>query len=274
LIHLIFLTRPHLFIPTLIFYLNGLYLSNNQINYFEIFVLFLISSFAYVINQISDIETDKINNKVLILTQNKVSLNLAKKFSIILFILSFILSILSEKRIYFISLIILSILYSLKPFSFKDKPFLDLIINSIGYGFLVFTIGYNSISSKSLIFILIMACAFIMTTILDYEGDKKVNKITTAVYLGIYKAKIIALIGLLIGFFISFENYIKLAFLLSFIFLAIDEIKLSLGIGILILLIYPSINGYYEILIISIILIMISEIYYRIVFKKSHFSLK
>ncbi|MEO0144768.1 MAG: UbiA family prenyltransferase [candidate division WOR-3 bacterium] len=255
------------------FYLNGIFLSKNNINYFEIFTLITISAFAYVINQITDIETDKINNKILILPQNKISIKLALKFSIFLFILSIFLSILSEKKFYFFTLIILSMLYSLKPFSFKDKAFLDLLTNAIGYGFVVFSIGYGSISKESLIFTLIMACAYIMTAILDYEGDKKVNKNTTVVYLGIYTSQIMSIIGLLIVFFISQYTYIKMSAFISLVFLALNEIKLALAIASFILLIYPSINGYIEILIICIVLFLISELYYRLVFKRSHFSL-
>lgn len=266
--HYIFLTRPHLFIPVLIFYLNGLYLSQREINYLEIITLFFIGAYAYVINQIYDIESDRINNKVLILHSNKLSINQAKNFSILLLILSFILSIFQQSKIYYLFLILLSFLYSIKPISFKDKPILDLLTNSIGYGFLVFTIGYGSISSESLIFVLIMACAYIITAILDYEGDKKANKNTTVVSIGIFHSQMLCIIGLLIGFFISNEIYIKIAFFLSFLFLALDEYKLSLGIPLSILLIYPSIYSYIEILIISIFLFLSSELYYRLVFKR------
>ncbi len=167
----------------------------------------------------------------------------------------------------------LSILYSLKPFSFKDKPFLDLITNAIGYGFLVFTIGYGSFSKESLIFMLIMACAYIMTAILDYEGDKRTNKITTVVYLGIFTSQVIAIIGLLVVFFIAPYNYIKFSALLSIILLSLNEIKLSLALSSLILMIYPSLSGYYPILAIGFVIFISSEIYYRIVFKRSHFKI-
>ncbi|MCX7947141.1 MAG: UbiA family prenyltransferase [candidate division WOR-3 bacterium] len=266
--HYIFLTRPHLFIPTLIFYLNGLYLSQREINYLEVITLFFISAYAYVINQIHDIQSDRINEKILILHTNKLSINQAKNFSIFLLILSFVLSVFQQSKIYYFFLILLSFLYSFKPFSFKDKPILDLLTNSIGYGFLVFTIGYNSVSVESLIFVLMMACAYMITAILDYEGDRKANKNTTVVSIGIFLSQLLSMIGLLIGFFISSEIYIKTAFFLSFLFLSLDEYKLSIGIPLLILLVYPSIHGYIEILIISILLFLASEIYYRLVFKR------
>ncbi|MCS7244503.1 MAG: hypothetical protein RMJ38_00005, partial [candidate division WOR-3 bacterium] len=104
--------------------------------------------------------------------------------------------------------------------------------------------------------------------ILDYEGDKRVNKNTTVVSIGIFLSQLLSMIGLLIGFFISSEIYIKTAFFLSFLFLSLDEYKLSIGIPLLILLVYPSIHGYIEILIISILLFLASEIYYRLVFKR------
>ena len=272
LIHLIFLTRPHLFIPTLIFYVNGLFLSRNDINYFELILLLLVSSFAYVLNQIYDIESDRINNKIFILTENKVSISLAKKFAFFLFILSLIFSLFVENKLLFIGLIILSIVYSVKPFNFKDKPFLDLITNSIGYGFFVFSIGYKEISKESLIFILIMSSAYLITTIMDYEGDKKANKITTSVYIGTYNSQLLSILILIICFIISPYEYIKLACILSFIFLIFDYYKLALAVPSLILLVYPSIKGYFGILILAVIFLLISEIYYRIFFKKSHFT--
>lgn len=271
LIHLIFLTRPHLFIPTLIFYVNGLFLSKNPINYLELTLLILISSFAYVLNQIYDIESDKINKKIFILTENKISISSAKKFSFFLLILSLLFSMFVENRWLFLGLIALSILYSLKPFSFKDKPILDVITNSIGYGFFVFSIGYKEISKESLIFILIMSSAYLITAIMDYEGDKKSNKITTPVYIGIFNSLLISILILIISFIIAPYGYIKLACILSLIFLAFDYYKLALAVPSLILLIYPSIKGYFEIFALSVIFLLSSEIYYRIFFKKSHF---
>jgi len=266
------LIRPHLFIPTLIFYVNGLFLSKNYINYLEVILLLLISSFAYVLNQIYDIESDKINNKILILTENKISISTAKLFSLLLLIVGSFFSIFMENRWLFLGLIILSILYSLKPFSFKDRPILDLITNSVGYGFFVFSIGYKEISKESLIFILIMSSAYIITAMMDYEGDKKTNKITTPVYIGIYKSQLISILILIISFIIAPYEYIKLACILSLIFLFFDYYKLALAVPSLILLVYPSIKGYFEILILSLIFFLASEIYYRIFFKKSHFS--
>lgn len=273
LIHLIFLIRPHLFIPTLIFYVNGLFLSKNSINYLEIILLLLISSFAYVLNQIYDIESDKINKKIFILTEKKISISAAKTFSFLLLILSLFFSIFMENRWLFLGLIILSVFYSIKPFSFKDKPILDLITNSIGYGFFVFSIGYKEISKESLIFILIMSSSYLMTAIMDYEGDKKTNKITTPVFIGIYNSQLISILILIISFIIAPYGYIKLACISSLIFLFFDYYKLALAVPSLILLIYPSIKGYFEILILSIIFLLASEIYYRIFFKKSHFTI-
>jgi 4-hydroxybenzoate polyprenyltransferase len=272
LIHYIFLTRPHLFIPTLIFYFNGLFLGGKKVNYIEILGLISISAFAYVLNQIFDINTDRLNNKVLILTINKISLKGTYIFCAFLLLLSILFSVLQNNKILFFILLILSVLYSLHPFKFKDRPFLDLISNSIGYGFLVFSIGYNKISLISMIFVIMMASAYMMTAILDYEGDKKAGKTTTVVFCGIKRSLIITTILLIVDFLISFKfQYIQLSVLISIFFLLLKNIKYALAFPSLILLIYPSLNGYFEVIVLSLILFLSSEIYYRLTFKRSHF---
>jgi 1,4-dihydroxy-2-naphthoate octaprenyltransferase len=86
---------------------------------------------------------------------------------------------------------ILGILYSLPPFKFKARPFLDLLSNAVGYGVVAFCVGwcsYGKFSKSALLYAIpyfwAVGGVFINTTIPDIEGDKKSKEITIAVFLG------------------------------------------------------------------------------------------
>jgi 4-hydroxybenzoate polyprenyltransferase len=89
--------------------------------------------------------------------------------------------------------LILGIIYSIPPFRFKGRPFLDILVNVSGLT-LSFILGMNIqdliVPQLSLLlwFIFGVANSYLLLAISDFKFDKKVGIMTTAVYLGIKKS--------------------------------------------------------------------------------------
>jgi len=166
------------------------------------------AGWAYIVNQIFDIESDRINNKLYFLPQNIISLksahSVAAVFSMItvgsFFILGYKIGIL------FLIGLVLGYFYSCKPFFWKNRPFLGTLSNAIAHGAMPFVAGYICAGGKfssaifhSIPYIFAVVAVYIGTTIPDITGDKKSAKITPAVAVGELYASIIMLLSLMIA---------------------------------------------------------------------------
>lgn len=205
----IFLTRPILFIPVWTLFLAGAYWARvEKGDSFGLVVQFLpdfrtfLSLFSYtilmggvyIVNQLQDVETDRANRKLFLISEGYVSKRAAIVEIVLLFIFSFgfVLLFSWSLRIFFLLSLILGLLYSVSPFSFKGRPFLDLFSNGAGYGSLAFMVGWLSLSNfsfeallRSIPYALAVGGVFLNTTVPDIEGDKNARKITTGVFLGL-----------------------------------------------------------------------------------------
>lgn len=194
----IFLLRPTLWIPVWVFFLLG-HCRGADANFWtvEFWTAFLLYTIlmggVYVINQIVDIESDRINKKLYLLPEGYIKVSHAWIEVGTLFALAWILAIPFTKEFKIILLLsmILGILYSVPPFKFKGRPIFDLLSNSSGYGMLAFSLGWvtGAPFSKltiiySLPYFFAVGAVFINTTIPDIEGDKRTNEITTGIFLG------------------------------------------------------------------------------------------
>ncbi len=91
-----------------------------------------------------------------------------------------------------------SILYSVPPFRFKAKPFLDILVTFLIIGlFIPFYIGLlgssvivdlNLIGLGIVLNIILVSGIHLPTMLIDHETDQRVGDITTAVFLGKRKA--------------------------------------------------------------------------------------
>lgn len=213
----IFLLRPTILIPVWIFLLLGYYRASGEIfqlspSFVLCFLVYtMIMGAVYIVNQITDIETDRVNNKLFILPKGLISVRSAYIEVVCLiggaFALSFFFS--PVYRIFLILSFVLGLLYSVRPAKFKGRPFLDLLSNAIGYGFLGFSVGWLSVRDfsvntfiYSIPYILAVGSVFVNTTIPDIKGDRESGEITTGVYLGERKALLLALV-LVIGSLVS-----------------------------------------------------------------------
>jgi len=229
-----------------------------QIEIVKMLLLFsMIMSAVYIINQMSDIPTDAVNDKLYLVAQGYVSVKLLIIEIIFLTVGSVILSIYWFGKFgnYFLLIglsLILGWIYSVPPLRLKGRPILDLLANSVGYGIIAFTIGWISVNVfsrytlySSLPYMLCVGATFINTTLPDIEGDRANNDITTGVFLGIRLSSILSVILLIFAILSSIflKDFIALtATTLSlpfFIYAAIKPknniILLTNKIGILIL---------------------------------------
>jgi 4-hydroxybenzoate polyprenyltransferase len=175
-----------------------------------LFLLLLFSSsaaaWAYVINQISDIETDKINNKIYFLPLNLISIRAAYLLAALLGIITLLSYIFLNTLIgmLFSLGLLLGYLYSGKPFYWKNKPVLGIISNAIAHGAMPFIAGYLCAGGRfsmainhSIPYVFAVIAVYIGTTIPDIDGDKKSGKNTPAVAFGVLYASAVMLLSLM-----------------------------------------------------------------------------
>ncbi len=169
----------------------------NQIDYLNIAIL--ITSFAmvmgstFVLNQLADKESDKINSKLFLISNNYISSRKAITEVILLMIVSLIIGYLINFQIFILFILFLVItgyLYNFKPFEFKNKPGASLISNAF-MGWLAFAIGWSMHSKfnfdliiDSLPYLFLNTALYLFTTLPDISGDQKIDKKTLAVKYG------------------------------------------------------------------------------------------
>lgn len=293
-----FLLRPSIMIALWTFYfagvslafrINGLSYFNNNYNAGMIIVTLIMYSIlmgsVYVINQIVDIDTDRLNGKLFILSDGIISKQNAMIYAIMLAIISIAgILIMSQAtfvmKILFLLSFILGVMYSVKPFSLKRRPFVDLLDNVIGYGMIAVIIGFESTGcsfkmeylQKLLPYIFSMGAIFINTTLMDFEGDKAVNAKTTGIFLGYKKASLLSSVLMFFAIISAFNSADKIMIFCSmyslpfFIYNAVKRSKKTVDISVKltapILTIILSICFPYF-LIMNIIVLISMKIYYR-----------
>lgn len=169
----------------------------------------LLMGAVYIVNQIADRETDAVNDKLYLVAQGYVKLQILKWQVGILITLAVLLSLLVFwKTPAYLILILLSILlgftYSVRPFRLKGRPIVDLCANALGYGSIAFLIGWLTIApisieavQRSLPYLFSAAAAFVNTTLPDIKGDRLGNDRTTGVWLGKRRACRLSLVLLI-----------------------------------------------------------------------------
>lgn len=195
----IFILRPVLHPPVWTIVILGYFLS--PVKYDSIYPLLqvlLLSSglagWAYILNQISDIDTDRRNNKLFYLSSGLISVRAALIYSTVLLILSLVLAFMMSYRVGIVSLILVALgyLYSGKPFYGKNRPVLGTLLNGIGHGSLGIVLGYLAAGGGtvravllSVPYIFAVIAVYIGTTLPDIRGDSLSGKKTPGVVLGL-----------------------------------------------------------------------------------------
>ena len=213
----LFITRPVLMPPVWTILLLG----HHRASTFSVYdnsigLVFLLISFSigavYILNQIHDIESDRINKKLFFLAEGLMPVKNARVETVLLisigiigaFMISFQLGIL------YILGFVFGFLYSAPPFSFKNRHIWGLLSNALGHGSLTFLIGWcvtSNLSLEAFLFslpyLLAVAAVYLNTTLPDIEGDRKVKKITLGVKLGISVSCWLSVIFVLSSLFLA-----------------------------------------------------------------------
>ncbi len=206
-----FIMRPTLFFPLWTFFLAGYYSavrSNPALAtkspIIPMILLTLLMGAVFIVNQIVDRETDAKNDKLFFIAKGIISHSSAFKQAVLLIVstivLAFVINI--ELGIIFIVVAIFTgYLYSVKPFSWKDRPLLGIVTN-FGGGWSIFVCGWlasgyfgKEFAVQALPYATAIVAVFLLTTIPDIPGDRDVGKITFGVRYGIKMTTLWALIA-------------------------------------------------------------------------------
>jgi 4-hydroxybenzoate polyprenyltransferase len=149
---------------------------------------------AYIVNQIFDVETDRLNKKLFLVAEGYVSKPGIVIEAVLLFAVAIVVSFLRYPPLV-VWLVaasgLLGLLYSVPPFKFKAKPFLDMLANGAGYGGLAFATGWTATGAPAseawiaaLPYVLSVSAVYLNTTLPDYRSDKATGNVTTGVLIG------------------------------------------------------------------------------------------
>jgi len=214
----IFLIRPILLIPCWNFLLIGSYRAQGVDGFTGRIVLGLIiytfvMGGVYILNQIMDVETDRINKKLFLLSEGYVSIKYAYIEMLILWIVAIFLSLRFDMIfvIFIIISIIMGILYSVSPVKLKGKPIFDTLSNGFGYGMINLGVGWLLVRPFEwnmfwlfIPYFLSLSAFFINTTIVDMEGDRRAHESTTALFLGENVASMVSTVLMMGGVVIAY----------------------------------------------------------------------
>ncbi len=247
----LFIFRPTLFFPIWIITLSGYEASKlfstqqgswwtldfNWNIVFNFFLITLACGSSFILNQIKDIKTDKENKKLFLISENYISAELASKIAYISIIISLIGLFIQDLSLGLLLSGVIAIwgyVYNFPPFEWKNKPILGVISNLI-VGIFLFLTGWKMFSPINILaFVRFIPYFFgwgaiaILTTIPDFEGDKKNQKQTIAVLFGITQTIWISFIMVIIAFISGYlleDPYITNPVLLSIPLFIITVIK-------------------------------------------------
>ena len=185
--------------------------------------LTLVSSSAFILNQISDEESDAVNQK-LFLVGKHISLERSRSISKILLFAGIVISLIAN---WFTAIlvgciyVIWGILYNQKPFNWKKKPILGWMANSIVCVFL-FAIGwalvmknhpgYGLVTLNMSLFKYLVPYLFcfssvaLLTTLPDMKGDAESGDNTFPVVFGKTPTMILSLILICAAFLFALNQ--------------------------------------------------------------------
>ncbi len=163
----------------------------------------------YGINQIYDVEGDRMNRKNLPLSLGFVSVGFAWAITILSFAGALLIGVFKNTPIAILSVlaVLLGISYSAPPMRLKDRPIPSLIANALGHGAIIYIIGFLYALSgsgektwqwaalpHSIPYILAFGAVYIFTTVPDVEGDRRTGKTTLSVLLGERRAMAVGIL--------------------------------------------------------------------------------
>ncbi|HMW33116.1 MAG TPA: UbiA family prenyltransferase [bacterium] len=248
-----FILRPILFIPGWTTTLAGYMAATGQAKHWPVWNglwypdmmgLFISTAMlmgsGFLVNQLRDIETDRINKKLFFLYDGSVNPRILILQSILLSAGCLVMASFWGERmliVHFFGWLLIAILYNLPPFRLKDRAVTGLLANA-GMG--VFALAYGwALSDQSWLLFLITGFPYfifngalcVLTMIPDTEGDAATSKKTFTVRYGVtfsmYTAFVLFCIAAITAFIL--DQYVLLVVLVSvipmFVFMVIRKTK-------------------------------------------------
>lgn len=173
----------------------------------------LLMGAVYIVNQIFDVETDRLNQKLFLVAEGYVNRAAIWIEAAVLMSGAIWLSFIKyppQLGYIMIASGCLGLLYSVPPIKLKAKPFWDMAANGLGYGMLAFAAGWtaggrysDAVWLFSLPYVLAVSAVYLNTTIPDYASDRATGNITTGVFLGGRATVWLALALMLLSFILA-----------------------------------------------------------------------
>jgi 4-hydroxybenzoate polyprenyltransferase len=209
----IFILRPTLFYPVWIVFLAGFWggrraqtagkavLSTTETGILLLGVTLMMGA-VFLLNQIADMETDRVNGKLFLLARGIISQRAAYVEALILTLVSWGIAFWLGWR-WGLALLALNILsgwlYNYPPARWKDSPLMGMIANGAG-GVMLYCFGWTAAGGTPLIPFRVLGYAlagmavYLNTTLPDIEGDARTGKRTFGVVYGVSRSAELALV--------------------------------------------------------------------------------
>lgn len=200
--------RPTLFFPVWTVFLGGYHAKtifdpgntsegagafHTGIGFAIAILLSLMMGAIFIFNQITDIETDRRNNKLFFIANNIIDKKNATAEGTLLATIALGIAFIIDYKLGLIFILIFiscGVIYSFKPFSWKDKPILGVIANFLG-GWSVAACGWIAAGASNWKFVVHaipyavgLVAVYLLTTLPDIPGDRAAKKITFGVRYG------------------------------------------------------------------------------------------
>jgi 4-hydroxybenzoate polyprenyltransferase len=194
-----------------------LYMYPSELNYFLLLRLMfgfaMLMGSAFIFNQLADVESDRRNDKLYIISDGHIPRPKARKEAYILAVAGMLIGIscgIWVSIFFALFLLVTAYMYNFYPLKLKDRPWGSLMAN-MTMGWLAFAIGWSGNSEMSLQlfvdsipYVLFNSLLYLYTLLPDIRGDRMTGKKTLAVIYGARKIMFISAIVYAIGVFSVF----------------------------------------------------------------------
>jgi 4-hydroxybenzoate polyprenyltransferase len=217
-----FLLRPLVIVPAITFFLLGYgeagakHTSGHGMLYLAVFSYAILMGSVYVVNQVTDVDSDRANDKLFLLPSGIIKKNEAVVLAVFLALLSMAAAfrIKGTTPLFFALSLAMGIAYSVPPLALKRLFPLDVISNALGYGVVAYATGWSVLSSpglsdliNALPFALCVGGVFVLTALADREGDERSGFKSTGVLLslrqGVWLALLLVVLALVLALLVG-----------------------------------------------------------------------
>lgn len=219
----LFLLRPMLMPPVWTIGLLGYGQGQRQVSESELLqtllpiaIFTLLTGGVYVQNQIYDLEGDRANHKLFLLTGGYISTRAAQIQTFVCYSAAVLFAFFHSGWLGIMmgTALVMGFQYNAPPLRWKDRPIEGLLYNVVVYGVIAFAVGWMSVAPLSvwmgmhaLPICLGVVAIYLNTTLPDIPGDRLAGKTTIGVKYGFKPTSYMACVALagaiVIGFWLG-----------------------------------------------------------------------